>query len=153
MPMDVLGSRVFVHYYTEAYSVTASEALATITGVNRGGTVTTTQLTVPTGKVFRVNQIVVTGVLLGATVTATHVRLRCNVSGAATATSPVLFTGRIGNNSIGTQAANYALPPLYYNFTEGLELPAGAGLQFTAIASTAAMHSLSMSLYGYERAV
>jgi len=150
MAVDVLGTRTAVHYYTEAYSVTNAEALATITGVNRGGTVTTSQLTVTAGRVLRVQRILLTGVLLGTTVTATSVRLRANLAGAATLTSPIWWTARTGNESVGTQAANYNMQPLPDFFPEGMEFPAGAGLQFTAIASTAAMHSITLSLYGFE---
>lgn len=150
MPRDVLGTRSLVHYYTEAYSSPAAEALATITGVNRDGTVTTTQLTVAAGKVLRVNRILATGVLLGTTVAATHVRLRANLAGAATATSPIVWSARMANHSIGTQAANYGLFPIMDTLPEGMEFPAGAGLQFTTVSSTAAMHALSLSVLGFE---
>lgn len=147
---DVLGDRVPVHYYTEALSVPASETLAAVTGVNRGGTVTTTQLTVPAGKILRVGAVTVTGVLLGTTVAASHIRLRANLAGAATATSPIYATVRLGNASVGTQAANYGLWPVTMVFPEGLEFPASAGIQFTTVSSTAAMHAVSLSLYGFE---
>ena len=52
--------------------------------------------------------------------------------------------------SIGTQAANYALEPVEIVLPEGMEFPAGAGLQFTALATTAAMHSISLVLHGFE---
>jgi hypothetical protein len=152
LPVDeVHPARTLVTYYTEAYSVTAADALMTITGVNRGGTVTTTQLTVAAGKTLRVQAIHLTGVLLGSTVAATHVRLRANLAGAATVTSPIVLSARMGNPSVGTQAANYGLLP--HNLTlpaDGIEFPAGAGIQFSAISSTAAMHSVSASIIGYE---
>lgn len=152
LPVDeIQAPRTLVTYYTEAYSVTAAEALMTITGVNRGGTVTTTQLTVAAGKTLRVQAIHITGVLLGATVTSSRIRLRSNLAGAATLTSPIVLSVHMGNPSVGTQAANYSLFP--HNLTlpaDGIEFPAGAGIQFTAVASTAAMHSVSASIIGYE---
>ena len=144
-------ARTLVSYYTEAYSVTAAEALATITGVVRGNAApVTTQLTVTAGKTLRVQSVTITGVVLGVTVAATHVRLRANFAGAATATSPIYVSARLGNPAIGTQAANYGLAPVFMNFPDGFDFPAGTGLQFTAISSTAAMHSLSITLLGYE---
>lgn len=144
------SGRTPLHYYTEAYSITASEALATITGVNRGGTVTTTQLTVAAGKTLRVQSININAVLLGTTVTNSTIRLRANLAGAALVSSPIYWECRLGNQSIGTQAANYAVAPVDVSFPDGLEFPAGAGIQLTAVASTAAMHSLTASLVGYE---
>lgn len=147
---DALGTRAPVVYYTEAYSSPATEALATITGVTRGSTVTTTQLTVASGKTLRVSFIGITGALLGTTVTASTIRLRANLTGAATASSPIYYTGRMGNPSIGTQAANYGMEPLLIPLGEGLEFPAGAGIQFTTVSTTAAMHALTLQLIGFE---
>src|SRR4051794_2507534 len=120
---DVLGARTLLTYISEAYSVPNSETLVPVTSVNRGGSVTTTQLTVATGKTLRVSRISITGVLLGTTVAATSVRLRANLAGAATLTSPIVTSLRMGNMSIGTQAANYAMEPLRIDFPEGLEFP------------------------------
>ncbi len=148
---DVLGTRTAVSYYSEAYSVTASEALVPVTGVSRQfAAATTTQLTVAAAKTLRIETITATGVLLGATVAASTVRLRAAAGAAAVLASPIVATFRIANPTTGTQAANYALMPVVISFPEGLEVPAGSGLQFTAISTTAAMHSLTLVLHGFE---
>lgn len=148
---DILGARTHIAYASEAYSVTAADALVPITSFVRGtAAAVTTQPVVTTAKVMRIQSIDITGVLLGTTVANTTVRLRANLTGAATVTSPIVKSWRLGNHSVGTQAANYGLFPITIPFTEGLEFPAGAGFQFTAISSTAAMHSITISLYGFE---
>lgn len=147
---DILGIRTPVSYYSESYSVTASEALVPITGVSKGSTVTTSQLTVSSGKTLRIGFVNITGNILGTTVASTQVRLRANPGSAAGLGSPVFLTVRMGNPSIGTQAANYGMEPVLIPLGEGLEFPAGTGIQFSAVSTTAAMHSLTMQLIGFE---
>jgi hypothetical protein len=152
MPVDVLGTRTPVHYYGEAYAVTASDALVPITGVVRGtAAVVTTQLTVTNGRVLRVQRIMVTGVQGGTTAAASTVRLRANLApGAATLTSAIWWTGRIGSPSVATQVANHSLPIVEDVLPEGMEFPSGTGLQFSAVATGTTGHVLTFSLYGFE---
>ncbi len=148
---DVLGTRTAVSYYSEAYSVAASEALVPVTGVSRQfAAATTGQLTVTAAKTLRIETITATGVVLGSRGAASTVRLLAAAGGAATVSSPIATSFRLGIDSVGTQAANYGLQPVVITFPEGLEVPAGSGLQFTAISTTAAMHSLTLVLHGFE---
>lgn len=147
------GVRHTVNWTIQAYSVTASEAapaLSRSTDLATGTTTGANPYTVTTGKTLRLQGIGISGVLLGTTVTASRVLIRAVASGTASTSSPVQFSTRLGNASVGTQAANYGLIQQDIEFTDGLELPSGASFIVTAAATTAAMHSLDISLWGYE---
>jgi hypothetical protein len=147
------GVRHIINWNVEAYSVTASEAAPTMTRSTDLAATTTTgsnPYVVTTGKTLRLQGISISGVLLGTTVTASRVIIRAAASGTAGTGSPIQFSTRLGNASVGTQAANYGLIQQDIDFADGLEFPSASSFIVTAIASTAAMHSLDISLWGYE---
>jgi hypothetical protein len=144
------GSRQSLNWNAQAYSVTATDALVSMNrSLNAGATTAATSYTVTTGKTLRIQLLIVTGVLLGTTVAASRINLRAT-SGTVGTSSPVMASLRIGNTSVGTQAANYGLPPTFVEFQDGLEFTAGMQIGISAVATTAAMHSLDISLIGYE---
>jgi hypothetical protein len=145
------GVRHNVAWTIQAYSVTASEAALSLNrSTDLAATAAATSYTVTTGKTLRLQGLSISGVLLGTTVTASRVTIRAAASGNATTGSPLQFSTRIGNPSIGTQAANYGLIQQDIDFADGMEFAAGASFCVTAAATTAAMHSLDISLWGYE---
>lgn len=147
------GQRSVKTLNVQGYSVTATDTLLpfiqVVDGVAAGSTATS--FTVTTGYNFRIQALFLSVVLLGTTVTATRVTLRDVVSsGTLGATSPALASFRMGNASIGTQAANYGIEPQMIEFPDGLELTGGMKYGLSAVATTAAMHSLDATLIGYE---
>ncbi len=151
MPSDILGARTIVAAYGEAYAVTTGDALVPIAVQRQGQALVAAAgnaLTVPPGKVFRLEGIYGSVTLLGTTVTSTRLRLRAILgSTSLAATSPILGPNlRIG----GTTAVATHVYPVTQTFPEGIEFPAGATIGMTAIATTGSMHSLDLTLYGFD---
>ncbi len=150
MPADVLGARTQLSAYAEAYGVTTGDALVPI-AVQRGSAAlvgaAAGALVVPTGKVFRLEGIYASVTLTGTTVATTRLRLRWSPSGTAlAATSPIIGPNlRLG----GTTAVAAHVYPFLFTFPEAIEFPAGGTVGLTAIA-TAAMHSLDVTLVGFD---
>jgi hypothetical protein len=145
------GVRHNIAWTIQAYSVTATEtALSMNRSTDFAAIAAAATYTVTTGKTLRLQGLSISGVLLGTTVTASRVALRAAATSGASATSPLQFSTRLGNASIGTQAANYGLIQQDVDFADGMEFPAGSSFCLTAVATTAAMHSLDISLWGYE---
>ncbi len=152
MPSDILGARTIVSAYAEAYAVTTTDALVPI-AVQRGGgaalvAAAGNALVVPAGKVFRLSAVEGSITLLGTTPTASRLRLRSTLSGTAlAATSPILGPNvRVGGNTaVATHVYRFDV-----RFSEGLEFPAGATIGLTAVATTGSMHSLDVTLVGFD---
>jgi hypothetical protein len=134
-------------WYTQQYAVTATDTLVTVTGVQRVGVaVTTAAMTVTTGKTLRILAICGSITLVSATAAQTRINLRANPAGAATATSPMHWTVRKGASAltIGTvYDFDTAIPG-------GLEFPSGTGVAFSAVAAAASLHTLDLTMIGYE---
>jgi hypothetical protein len=144
------GVRHNIAWTIQAYSVTATEtALSMARSTDFAAIASAATYTVTTGKTLRLQGLSMTGVLLGTTVAASRINLRAT-TGTVGTSSPVMASLRIGNTSVGTQAANYGLPPTFVEFQDGLEFTAGMQIGISAVATTAAMHSLDISLIGYE---
>ncbi len=151
MPADILGVRTVVAAYAEAYAVTTGDALVPIAVQRQGQALIAAAgnaLTVPAGKVFRLEGIYGSVTLLGTTVTSTRLRLRAILgSTALAATSPILGPNlRVG----GTTAVATHVYPITVTFPESIEFPAGATIGVTAIATTGSMHSLDVTLLGFD---
>ncbi len=151
MPADVLGARTIVSAYAEAYAVTTSDALVPIAVQRQGQALIAaagSALTVPLGKVFRLEGIYGSVTLLGTTVTSTRLRLRAILgSTSLAATSPILGPNlRVG----GTTAVATHVYEVTHTFPEAIEFPAGATVGLTAIATTGSMHSLDVTLLGFD---
>lgn len=158
-PVAPQSARVPVNYYSEAYAVTTTDTLVTITGVQRaGGASGTGQLTVTVGKTLRVQKIIYSLTAVGTTVTNTRLRMRVGfpttgqypTHGAAAAlTSPIVaIDQRLGGPTAPTAAG--VIGVWEHTFTEGIDIPSLTGIQFAAIATTASMHTLDVILKGYE---
>ena len=146
------GTRYSVGIIYEAYSVTAADALVVPTARSIAGAaeITTGQYVVTTGRTFRLQAVLASISLIGTTVAATRVRLRVSNAGAVALASPRQASWRIGNWSVGTQAASYTQQTETLIVPETLEVPAGGSIGISALCSTAAMHSLDVTLLGYE---
>jgi hypothetical protein len=139
--------KVGLTWYSLAYAVTATESLVTITGVQRVGSANSTAaLVVTAGKTLRVQTISGSITLVSATAGQTRVTLRAAPGGAAVATSPIYWAIRKGasNLTVGT----------VYDFDTtipgGLDFPSGTGVAITASAGAASLHTLDLSMIGYE---
>jgi hypothetical protein len=139
--------RVGLTWYTTGFAVPTAEAMATVTGLQRlGSAVVTTALTVSAGKTLRVQAISGSITLVGTTAVQTRITLRAAAGAAAAATSQVYWTVRKGASAL-TAGTVYDFDT---SFAGGLEFPAGYGIGFSALAGTALMHSLDLSMVGYE---
>ncbi len=151
MPADILGARTPVAAYAEAYAVTTGDALVPLAvqrGFNALIAAATGALQVPSGKVFRLEGITGSVTLLGTTVTQSRLRLRSSPSGTAlAATSPISGPNRRLGGNTAVAGHVYAIELL---FPEGLEFLAGTTIGMTAIASTGSMHSLDLTLHGFD---
>ncbi len=150
MPSDILGARTIVAAYAEALATGTTEALVPL-AVQRSGqaliAAAGNALTVPAGKVFRLESIEGSITLTGTTLATTRLRLRAILGSTSLAvTSPILGPNlRLG----GTTAVAVHVYPFDIVFPEGLEFPAGATVGLSTIA-TAAMHSLDVALIGFD---
>ncbi len=151
MPSDILGARTIVAAYGEAYAVTTGDALVPIAVQRQGQALVgaaANALTVPSGKVFRLEAIEGSITLLGTTPTTTRLRLRAILgSTSLAATSPILGPNlRLGGNTaVATHVHRFDI-----RFPEALEFPAGATIGCTAIATTGTQHSLDVTLVGFD---
>jgi hypothetical protein len=144
------GARTNINWNAQAYSVPSAAALISLSrSTNAGSATAATTYTVTTGKTLRIQLITITGVLLGTTVAASRISLVAAASAVGTA-SPVMASFRLGNTSVGTQAANYGLQPIYAEFQDGLEFTSTQQIALVGVSSTAAMHALDISVVGYE---
>jgi hypothetical protein len=139
--------RVGLTWYSLAYAVTATESLVTITGVQRVGQANSTAaLVVTAGKTLRVQTISGSITLVSATAGQTRVTLRAAAGGAAVATSPIYWAIRKGASSLTVGTV--------YDFDTtipgGLDFPSGTGVAITASAGAASLHTLDLSMIGYE---
>jgi hypothetical protein len=146
------GTRYSVGIVYEAHATTAADVLMVPTSRSIAGAaeVTTGQYTVTAGRTFRLQAVLASITLLGTTVAATRLRLRLNTAGAVTLTSPRQASWRVGNWSVGTQAASYTQQTESLIVPETLEVPAGGGIGFSVLSSIAAMHTVDLTLLGYE---
>ncbi len=145
------GTRANVGQYYEDAALTAADVLLTPTGRSIAYAAPATgQYVVSAGKTFRLQQMQVSITAASTTAAAVRVRLRVNPAGAVALGSPIQASWRIGSLSVGTQAANYTHPTEIYPFPEGMEFPAGTGIGVSAFSTTAASHTLDISLLGYE---
>lgn len=134
--------------YAEAYATTTADALVPL-AVQRSGAAlvaaSTTALVVSTGKTFRLQAIAGSITLTGTTVATTRLRLRYAPGAVVAVTSPIAWSQRVGGNTaIAAHVYDIVIP-----FPDGMDFLAGTGIGVSAI-STAAMHSLDLSLMGYE---
>jgi hypothetical protein len=107
-----------------------------------------TSYTVPTGKKLVITSITATSKVNGATESATTFNLRVNPSGAAAATSPIAWTGTTGCPDPAS-VANNGLPPICATFPDGIEIPAGAGVGVSRVATGSTHNTDSVSVNGY----
>ncbi len=151
MPSDVLGARTIVAAYAEAFAVGTGEALVPLAVQRTGAALIAAAgnaLTVPPGKVFRLQAIEGSVTLVGTTPTTTRLRLRAILGSTSLAlTSPILGPDlRLGGN---TAVAGH-VHPFDIVFPEGLEFPAGATVGLSVIATNATQHSLDVTLIGFD---
>ena len=146
------GTRYSVAIGYEAAPTTAADVLLvpTFRSIAGAAEVTTGQYTVTAGRTFRLQAIIASITLVGTTVAATRLRMRLNPTGAVVLASPRQLSWRIGNWSIGTQAAAYTQQTETLVIPETFEIPAGGGLGFSLLSTTAAMHTVDISVLGYE---
>ncbi len=150
MPSDILGARTIVSAYAEAFATGTTEALVPL-AVQRTGQALIgaagNALTVPAGKVFRLEAIEGSITLTGTTLATTRLRLRAILASTALAvTSPIQGVNQRIGGTTAVAAHNYRFD---VRFPEGLEFPAGATVGLSAIA-TAAMHSLDVAVIGFD---
>lgn len=143
------GVRTAVAHFYEQHAVTAADVLMTPTGTSRqGAAATTTQYQVPAGKTLRIQAVLVSIVAVGTIVASTRVRMRANPAGAVALTSPVQLSFREG--LFNTPAAQHTPPTTLVPVPDGLEYAAGTGIGFSVVSTTAASHTVDISLIGYE---
>lgn len=145
------GVRFSIAQVTEAFAVPATtEALLPVSRSRDRAAAVTTAYVVPAGWNFRLQAIYASLTLVGTVAHATRIRLHANPAGAATTGSAVQASWRMGNWSVGTQAANYTQQSESFSIPDGFEFAAGTGLALGAFCTAASMHSLDVTMIGYE---
>lgn len=131
---------------------TAAEALQSLTGYKAGAAVvaTTTPAVVTTGKIYRLNRIVITYVAI-ATAGTIQVNLRAQLAGVVTLTSPIVDSWMVGGNSATAGVAE----TIVIDIPDGMEFPAGTGLGITVqgismLGVATAEGYAKVSIGGYE---
>lgn len=146
--MEVPTNKVAINLTAEAVAGIIAETAITFTrSVGNAATTTGTSYTPTAGKNAFFHTIILTWVATTTTANTARLRLRVNASGAATTSSPIQFSQRIGWESptfIANEAEMQPIP-----IPGGLEVPNGGGLMGT-IACAAANGTLDVTLLGYE---
>lgn len=146
------GRNVTNYFMAAGIAATAAEVMQALTGYKGGVAVaaTATPAVVTAGKTYRLMAILLSFQSL-ATVTAASIRLRCNLTGVAIVTSPLVASWVIGSSA----AVAGVTTTLAILFPDGMEFPAGAGLAIgvlglSTIGAAAASGFVTVSLQGYE---
>ncbi len=152
MPSDVLGARTLVVAYAEAFAFSTTEALIPLAVQRQGAALIAAagnSLTVPAGKVFRLESIVATLTSSGTAVTFSRLRLRAILGSTTLAvTSPIQGPNtRLG--FAANPAASWVATPVNIPIPEGLEFPAGATVVVSGVAA-AAGHVVDVTLMGFD---
>ena len=141
------------NYFMAAQVITtAAEVLQSLTGYKGGAavTATTTPAVVTTGKTYRINRITITYVAV-ATAGSALVTLRCNLAGVVALGSPLVDSWLVG----GPSATAGATQTVQFDFPDGIEIPAAAGIGIgvTGIGATgtaAIVGYVKVSVGGFE---
>jgi hypothetical protein len=146
------GRTLYKLFTAAPASTQATDTLLSLTGW-KGAAVgaTTTPAVVTAGKTLRIESIVV-GYGSIATAGSVRVTMRYNATGVVALASPVLEVFSVGNGAPATAGAwGYLAIP----FPDGIEIPAGAGIGFSAQGMGAtltgtAVGFVSVNLVGFE---
>lgn len=152
---NINSGRNATNYFEVAPVITTTaEVMRSLTGYKGGVAVaaTPTPAVVSAGRTWRISQIIAT--YIAATVIGSaRITLRVNPAGVAVVGSPLAWSGQIGMPAIFTAGA---ADTRTFDFPEGLDIPAGAGVAigvqgFGAVPTTATIAGFVMvSINGFE---
>lgn len=142
------AGRTAVTLLAEAVAGAAAEALITLTQSKQfAATTTGTGYTVTAGKTLRLTSITIAWISTTTTANTTRIRIRVNTAGAATTSSPLVWSARVAWGA-ATFIANQG-ETVTIAIPGGLDIPAGAGVGVTHL-EAAANGTIDVSLVGFE---
>lgn len=137
-----------VNFTAEAVAgATAETAVSVAKSVGLAAPTAATTHGPTTGKTLRITGITLTNVATATTANNHRLRLRVNATGAATTTSPVQWSQRVGFNTATWAIAQTAT--LHVAIPDGLDIPSG-GTCMVTIQSVAANGTIDLSMTGIE---